>query len=181
MVYTDSSGKYRNGQESQEKGNELNILIACEESQTVCKEFRKRGHHAYSCDLLPTSGRNPEWLSTNGDWVFSLFHCIGSCSNGSNRKSNRNHEHGIYRKPDQIIQPYYFGDPERKSTCLWLKGLQPLKATNIVEPAIVTYKSNGKTDSLWHYKTLSLPPNERSKQRSKTFPGIAKAMASQWG
>lgn len=86
----------------------------------------------------------------------------------------------IYRKPDQIIHPYYFGDPERKSTCLWLKGLQPLQEINVVKPNIVKYKNGKGTDSKWHMETMKLPPAERSKARSKTFPGIAKAMAEQW-
>ena len=85
-----------------------------------------------------------------------------------------------YRKPDQIIQPYQFGHRERKATCLWLKGLPKLKPTNIVEPDIIKHPS-GKTDSRLHYETFKLPPKERSKMRSKTFEGIAKAMAEQWG
>lgn len=85
-----------------------------------------------------------------------------------------------YRKPDQIIHPYYFGDKERKSTCLWLKGLPNIIPTNIVEPVIVKYKNGKGTDSRWHMDTISLPKEERSKIRSKTFPGIAKAMAEQW-
>ncbi len=86
----------------------------------------------------------------------------------------------VYRKPDQIIQPYMFGDTERKSTCLWLKGLPKLKPTNVVEPEIYTYK-DGRTDGMWHMKTIKLSPKERAKARSKTFPGIAKAMTQQWG
>ena len=86
-----------------------------------------------------------------------------------------------YRKPDQIIQPYQFGDPERKSTCLWLKGLPHLVPTNIVEPTIIKYKNGKGTDSPWHINTMKLPPKERAALRSKTFIGIAKAMASQWG
>lgn len=86
-----------------------------------------------------------------------------------------------FRKPDQIIHPYMFGDPARKATCLWLKGLEPLKPTDIVEPEIIRYKNGKGTDSPWHVDTISLPPKERSKARSKTFPGIAKAMAEQWG
>ena len=85
-----------------------------------------------------------------------------------------------YQKPTQIIQPYQFGHTERKATCLWLKGLPPLKPTNIVEPDIITH-SSGKTDSRLHYETFKLPAKERSKMRSKTFEGIAKAMAEQWG
>ena len=84
-----------------------------------------------------------------------------------------------WRKPNQIIQPYEFGHRERKATCLWLKGLPLLKPTKIVQPEIIHHKS-GRTDSRWHFETLSLPKEERSKMRSKTFPGIAKAMAEQW-
>lgn len=86
----------------------------------------------------------------------------------------------LYCKPTQIIQPYQFGHSERKATCLWLKGLPELKSTNIVTPDIIRLKS-GKTDSRLHYETLKLPANERAKMRSKTFEGIAKAMAEQWG
>ena len=85
-----------------------------------------------------------------------------------------------YCKPTQIIQPYQFGHSERKATCLWLKGLPALKPTNIVEPDIIKLKS-GKTDSRLHYETLKLPAEERAKMRSKTFEGIALAMAEQWG
>lgn len=89
-----------------------------------------------------------------------------------------------YRKPDQIIHPYYFGDPERKSTCLWLKGLEPLKhdESTHVDPSdnIIKYKNGKGTDSRWHVETMKLPPKDRAKARSKTFPGIAKAMAYQW-
>ncbi|WP_024833814.1 hypothetical protein [Ruminiclostridium josui] len=85
-----------------------------------------------------------------------------------------------YRKPNQIIQPYQFGEPERKSTCLWLKGLPNLVPTNIVEPILYTYK-DGRTDGNWHMQTLKLPAKERAKARAKTFPGIARAMAQQWG
>lgn len=84
-----------------------------------------------------------------------------------------------YRKPDQIIQPYQFGHAERKSTCLWLKGLPLLKPTKVVEPELHIC-SNGVIDSKWHYNTYGLPKKERSKIRSKTFPGIARAMAEQW-
>ena len=87
----------------------------------------------------------------------------------------------VYRTPNQIVHPYLFGDPERKGTCLWLKGLPELKPTNIVEPNIIAYKNGKGTDSLWHMNTSGLPKQERTKLRSKTFPGIAKAMAEQWG
>lgn len=84
-----------------------------------------------------------------------------------------------WRKPDQYIEPYYFGDPEKKRTALWLKGLPPLKPTNIVEPVIIHCKS-GANEPRWHMETMKLPKEERSRARSKTFPGIARAMASQW-
>lgn len=85
-----------------------------------------------------------------------------------------------YKKPTQIVQPYQFGHTERKATCLWLKNLPPLKPTNIVEPDIIKHKS-GRTDSRLHFETLKLPKEERARLRSKTFQGIAEAMAEQWG
>lgn len=84
-----------------------------------------------------------------------------------------------HRKPDQIIQPYHFGDTERKSTCLWLKNLPKLIHTDVVEPEII-YHQSGRTDGKLHFETLRLPKEERRKARSVTFPGIAKAMAEQW-
>ena len=84
------------------------------------------------------------------------------------------------KKPTQIIQPYDFGHSTSKKTCLWLKGLPELKATNIVDPEWV-YLPNNTRMSKFHHETFSLPKDERSKIRSKTFSGIAKAMADQWG
>lgn len=91
------------------------------------------------------------------------------------------HMSTAWRKPDQIIHPYMFGDPARKGTCLWLKGLKPLEPTNIVKPIIIKYKNGKGTDNPWHMETMKLPPAERAKVRSKTWPGIARAMADQWG
>ena len=219
----------------------MNVLIACEESQTVCKAFRERGHNAFSCDIIEPSGGRPEWhilgdvipvieggqvvtmdgVSHNiGQWDLMIAHppCtyltvtgnswfdIGKYGDSARQRYKDRYRAivffmrlalanvqkiavenpvGImstaYRKPDQIVQPYMFGDAARKSTCLWLKGLKPLKATNIVKPEIITYKSGKGTDSPWHMNTMKLPPNERSKARSKTFEGVAKAMAEQWG
>lgn len=204
----------------------MKILIGCEESQTVCKAFRKLGLEAYSCDLLPCSGGHPEW-----HFQMDVFDCIKLIKPGmgifhpectrltvaankyykpeySQRFPNIHKEReeavlffmklansdiplkaienpiGImstrYRKPDQIIQPYQFGDAERKATCLWLYGLPKLTPTNIVEPDIVYHKS-GRTDGRLHFETLKLPKEERRKARSKTFQGIANAMADQWG
>ena len=87
----------------------------------------------------------------------------------------------FWRKPDQIIQPYQYGHPARKATCLWLKGLPKLVPTEIVEPEIIVYKNGKGTDNPWHMNTMKLPKDERARERSKTFPGIAKAMAEQWG
>ena len=85
-----------------------------------------------------------------------------------------------YRKPNQIIHPYQFGDPFEKMTCLWLKGLKNLKPTKIVKPPTrIRYKS-GKTMASWYANVWKMSKEERSKFRSKTFPGIAKAMAEQW-
>ena len=86
-----------------------------------------------------------------------------------------------YIKPNQIIQPYEYGHTERKSTCLWLKNLPLLKPTSIVKPNIINYKNGRGTDDNWHVSTMKLPPLERMKARSKTFKGIAEAMATQWG
>ncbi len=86
-----------------------------------------------------------------------------------------------YRKPDQIVQPWWFGDSITKSTCLWLKGLPLLEKTNIVSKGEIITFSSGKRMHKWHYEQSLLPPKERSKARSKTFPGIALAMATQWG
>lgn len=83
-----------------------------------------------------------------------------------------------YRKPDQTIHPYYFGDPYEKRTCLWLKGLPKLKKTNEVEPGPRQMLPSGKTMAVWY---SNLPVKTRAKIRSQTFPGFAKAMAEQWG
>ena len=220
----------------------MKVLIACEESQEVCKAFREKGHEAYSCDIEPCSGGHEEWHikqdvipllngdiefeTTDGErhridgkWDLIIAHppCTYLTITGNRwfneekygekaRERKRNRQEAIeffmefvkadcdrvaienpigyvstaYRKADQIIQPYEYGEPAKKATCLWLKGLPNLKPTNVVEPEIVRYK-NGKADNPWHYYTVSLPPKERAKARSKTFTGIAKAMAEQWG
>lgn len=85
-----------------------------------------------------------------------------------------------YRKPDQIIQPYQFGDSYQKTTCLWLKNLPKLIPTNIVSKGDFVLTKAGKKKPKWYADSFSLSSSERSKVRSKTFPGIAKAMASQW-
>lgn len=86
----------------------------------------------------------------------------------------------VWRKPDQIIQPYEFGDPYSKRTCLWLKGLPKLEPTQVVVPGERVRFPSGKSMDPWYASLWNLPPAERAKARSKTFPGIAKAMAQQW-
>lgn len=87
----------------------------------------------------------------------------------------------VWRKPDQIIQPWQFGDPFTKSTCLWLKGLPPLTPTKIVDKGERTVFASGKSHPKWYADAFKLSPAERAKARSKTFQGIAEAMATQWG
>lgn len=198
------------------------ILVACEESQAVTQEFRRLGAEAYSCDIIETSGSNPEWhfkqdviplLKEKWDAIIAFPPCTDLAVSGAawfeqKQKDGRQQRSidffmlftdldcefvaienpvgimsSIWRKPDQIIQPYEFGHPTTKKTCLWLKNLPKLKPTQIVEPFHHIYKSGkkqGLKDPLWHYETLRLPKEERAKQRSKTFKGIARAMAEQW-
>ena len=85
-----------------------------------------------------------------------------------------------WRKPNQYIEPYYFGDAEKKKTGLWLEGLHNLEPTKVVQPVIIHCKS-GVNEPKWHMESMSLPPKERSRVRSQTFQGIANAMATQWG
>ena len=217
----------------------LNILVACEESQAVTIELRKRGHRAFSCDIEPCSGGHPEW-HINGDAIRLLngkccfttqdgiFHsemylhkwdmilafppCTHLAVSGAKhfekkRVDGRQREaieffgaflnadcdrvaienpvgiisgryvcewfpdlctkYGLPRKPTQIIQPWQFGHGETKATCLWLKGLPALTSTNIVE---------GRTPRVWRMG----PGPDRAKLRSKTYKGVAEAMATQW-
>lgn len=196
------------------------ILVACEESQAVTEQLRKRGGVAYSCDLLPTSGKHPEWhiqadalevAKMDWDMVLAFPPCTHLAVSGAKwfeeKKRDGRQQMGIgfflaltaldhvghvaienpvgimstlYRKPDQIINPWQFGDPYEKKTCLWLKGLPPLEPTDVVEPNPRIYYASGKSDPDWHTATRSLKGHERSVARSKTFPGIASAMAEQW-
>jgi site-specific DNA-cytosine methylase len=201
----------------------MKILIACEESQTVCKAFRAKGHEAYSCDILPCSGGHPEWHiqgdvleQLDKDWnmiiahppctdlaVSGARHFAKKIADGSQQKSIEffmkftdlkcpkvmiENPIGImsskYKKPDQIIQPYQFGHSVSKSTCLWLKGLPKLIPTNIVDKGeffewIDKKTRKKKRQSLWYYQALR--QKNTGGLRSKTFQGIADAMAEQWG
>ena len=208
----------------------MKVLIACEESQTVCKAFRERGHEAYSCDIQEPSGGHPEWhilgdaIATLGGGVITTMdgkqHDVGKwdlliahppCTYLSNAGARFLYPKGVlnedrlklglaakdffmafynadcekicienptpsrvYELPKytQVIQPWMFGHPVQKRTCIWLKGLEPLKPTEIVEE-----RQSSKVPGNWFNKG----GKERQKNRAKTFPGIAKAMAEQWG
>jgi len=207
----------------------VKILIACEESQTITKAFRKKGHNAYSCDLQAESGGHPEWHikgdalkeAYSGKYDLMIAHppCTYLAVSGArwmyNKDGSRNEERwnnqldalefvqklmdapidkiavenpvsvisSQIRKPDQIIQPYHFGDEATKTTCLWLKGLPLLTHTNVVgKGEKVTFKS-GKSHPKWYADALSKAKTkaERQKLRSKTFKGIANAIVDQWG
>ena len=184
----------------------MKILVACEESQAVTIELRKLGHEAYSCDIEPCSGGHPEWhlrcdamelLKMQWDMILAFPPCTDLAVSGARyfaqKRADGRQQRSVdffmafanadcpriaienpvgimsthYRKPDQIIQPWMFGHGETKATCLWLKGLPRLEPTNIVE---------GREHRVWR-----MPPSlERAKLRSKTYTGVAKAMASQW-
>lgn len=180
-------------------------LVACEESQRTTIELRKLGHESYSCDIQDCSGGHPEWhfkqdviplLREPWDLVIAhppctyLSYAANHVWNSPGRSELRKEaidffmlfvksnikrlaiENPLgcmsvyYRKPDQIVHPYYFGDPYKKRTCLWLRGLPKLVPTGFVEPLPGCW-----TESI---------TKDRSKQRSKTFPGLARAMAEQF-
>ena len=229
-------------------GEDMKILVACEESQAVTNELRKLGHEAYSCDVVMCSGGHPEWHimqnvlpllngncrfqtaderchEINGKWdmIIAFPPCtyltitgnrwfdvkrygekaikrlkdrekakqfFMAIANANCDKIAIENPIGVmsthFRKPDQIVHPYYFAEfeddenCERKSTCLWLKNLNPLKYERRFQPRVIQYKNGKGTDSPWHMNTMGLPHEERAKIRSKTYPGVAKAMAQQW-
>ena len=231
----------------------LNVLVACEESQRVCTEFRRLGHNAFSCDILKCSGGHPEWhfnqdvleviknnggmleigkeLYIDGKWDLMVAHppCTYLAVSGArwyyhpedkhlpveqrrphprfpNRVQDREDaatffmslanadvEHiaienpvGImnsrFRKPDQVVQPYFFGDAASKSTCLWLKNLPLLTPTKMVDKGEYIEFKSGKRIPKWYSDglTKTKTAEERRTWRSKTFPGFAKAIAEQW-
>lgn len=116
------------------------------------------------------------------EWAISFFMAL---ANAKCEKIAIENPVGImsseWRKPDQIINPFEFGDPFEKKTCLWLKGLPKLQPTEIVKPPERTKFDSGKSMPSWYADCWKLPAKERAAMRSKTFPGIAKAMAEQWG
>ena len=220
----------------------MKVLIACEESQAVCKAFREKGHEAYSCDIIECSGGHPEWhikqdvlplLNGNcefvsedgqahricGKWDLIIAHppCTRLCTTSQRwlyfgdkeyrsekireqqkaivffmmfaladcEKIAIENPQGImstaFRKPDCIYNPYDFeGETECKKTCLWLKGLEPLKPTRAV-PLPKEERTRGIFKSHFDGKVIGWNDPECAKMRSKTPEGVAKAMAEQWG
>jgi len=202
----------------------MRVLLACEESQRVTKEFRDLGHEAYSCDILPTSGNNPEWhiqgdlinhLQDSWDMIIGFPPCTYMTNGGAVRmypqkgqidqdRYNKAMEAkaffmAIYNAPakyiaienpvpmkiielpekSQVIQPYEFGEPYSKKTYLWLKNLPHLIPTNILTEYQPFINGGGGRTNRVNYYNKKFPVN--SLERSKTFMGIAKAMATQWG
>ena len=189
----------------------MKVLIACEYSGRVRDAFLAKGHDAISCDLLPTESNKAHWLrhyqgdifdllEENNSWDLMICHppCTHLAVSGA-RHFPEKRESGVQqealrfverlleasiprialenpisiisshiRKPDQIIQPWQFGHGETKATCLWLKGLPMLKPTNVVE---------GREARIHRMA----PSPDRWKERSRTYQGIADAMAEQWG
>ncbi len=181
----------------------MRVLIACEYSGTVRDSFLKLGHDAMSCDLLPTDVEGPHYQGDvfdviNDGWDLMIAHppCTHLAVSGARWFKDKQQEQAEalefvrrlldapiericlenpvsiissrIRKPDQCIQPWMFGHGETKKTCLWLKNLDKLVPTDVVD---------GRNQRIW-----KLPPTaDRWKIRSKTYQGIADAMANQWG
>lgn len=183
----------------------MKVLVACEYSGTVRDAFIARGHDAISCDLLPSDRPGPHYQGDVFDIIgngYDLMIAHPPCTHlavsgarhfAAKRADGRQQEaidffmrlaqvdilriaienpvcimSSLWRKPDQIIQPWQFGHGETKATCLWLKNLPLLTPTNIVD---------GRDDRIH-----KMPPSpDRWKLRSKTYEGIARAMAEQWG
>jgi hypothetical protein len=207
----------------------MKVLIACEESQAVTKEFRKIGIEAYSCDILDCSGGHPEW-HIKGDAIaeaysgkYDMMICFPTCTfltvsglhwNKKQPKRAKKTEDALVfvqklmdapiefialenpvgcistriRKPNQTINPHQFGDDASKRTCLWLKGLPNLMPTNNVAPRLVDGKKrwanqmdNGQNITYDENNKIVGWNDPRIKGlRSKTYKGIAEAMATQW-
>ena len=182
----------------------MKILCGCEFSGTIRSAFRNKGHDAWSCDLLPCEDNSPYHIQGNVlnflklNWDFGIFcpPCTHLAVSGARwfKDKLKEQEEALefvrmllnapiekicienpvsiistrIKKPSQTIQPYQFGHGEVKKTCLWLKNLPLLKPTNIVE---------GR-----EARVHKMPPSEdRWKNRSRTYVGIAEAMAEQWG
>ena len=218
------------------------ILVACEESQRVCKAFRDKGHQAFSCDVIDTSGDYPEWhikqdvlpllngfcefttcdgeshtINQKWDMIIAFPPCTYLTVAGAARLYpqkgvldperyqkgkdaaqffktilNADCEKIVVENPtplkvfeipkyNQVIEPYMFGHAYKKRTCLWLKGVQPLEATDLVTENIVSWVSGGSKDSKGNPRKRAATKFRDAKTRSKTFEGVALAMADQWG
>lgn len=202
----------------------MRVLVACEESQAVCKAFRAKGHEAYSCDLEAPSGGHPEWhlqvdalqmLKLEWDLIIAHPPCTYLTNAGAVRMRvngevvKERYERAMQAKDfflkflyakcpkiavenptpmkliglppyTQAIQPYEYGHPYSKRTCLWLKGLPKLVPTKIMEYH-EPYVNGGCKDAHGNYRRFQGRNERDSKIRAKTFPGIAAAMAEQWG
>jgi hypothetical protein len=206
----------------------MKVLVACEESQTITKEFRTLGYEAYSCDILPCSGGHPEWHiqgdaiteAYSGKYNLMIAHppCTYLAVSGARWMYNKDgsinqdrfekQKEALFfvkqlldapikhiavenpvsvissqiRKPDDIIQPWQFGDKATKTTCLWTKNLPKLSPTNIVDKGERIVFKSGKSHPKWYADVLekAKTPKERRTLRSKTFQGIAKAIATQY-
>lgn len=206
----------------------MRVLVACEFSGRVRDAFRKRGHDAWSCDLLPSEQEGPhlqcDVLSVlDRGWDLMVAHppCTHIALSGGQyflRKGNAliasalqffadllnapipricvenpvSLASSYIAKHSQVIQPYWFGDMEQKTTCLWFKNLPHLVKTCEVEPVMVEYNSKERGTRrypAWHSRPTAMvkqsvwreAPGHRWKNRSRTFPGVAEAMAEQWG
>ena len=188
----------------------MRVLVACEFSGTVRRAFRELGHDAWSCDILPAEDGGPhiqgdvrQVLQDGWDLMIAHPPCTHLAVSGARHFHRKQVEQAEalefvrtlmdapiprialenpvsvissrIRKPDQIIQPYQFGHPESKKTCLWLKGLNPLQPTAVMQ-------KRGQWENQTPSGQNKLGPSpDRWKIRSKTYPGIAHAMATQWG
>lgn len=187
----------------------MRVLVACEYSGRVRDAFRERGHDAWSCDVLPSLTPSANHIQDDvcrhleDSWDLLIAHppCTHLAVSGARwfkDKDPRLQRNAIdffmamitapikqicvenpigvmstcYRKPDQIVHPWMFGDPYSKSTCLWLKDLQPLRPTNVVDKGEFVIHG-GRRLPKWY--------SNREINRDLTFPGMAKAMAEQWG
>lgn len=239
----------------------MKVLVACEESQAVCKAFREKGHEAYSCDITDCSGGHPEWhikadvleiinpkyledvyepcwgiefctcdkeyhfIENKWDLIIAHPPCTYLTNGGAVRmfrKEMREYKpYGVFQmvnverlksgmlardffmkiynancerivienpvpmsvymlpKATQVIQPFMFGEPYSKKTCLWIKGVNPLQPTEVLEEYQPFINGGGGRMNKPNYKDKKFASG--SCQRSKTLPGIAKAMADQWG
>ena len=195
----------------------MKVLVGCERFGILREAFRRRGHDAYSCDLVAAEDGSPYHIKddilavmNSPSWDLVVFHpdCTYLAVSGLHWNKRRPEravkteqalefvkklmgcvaprwaiENPIgcistrIRKPDQIIQPWQFGDDASKATCLWLKNLPPLRHTNVLPGGRKARRANQTPSG----QNKLGPSPERAMLRAKTYPGIAAAMADQWG